>query len=292
MPIAILTDSTCDLTLEQLDSLKVFMLPLTVSINGKDYVDVIDIDAHKFYELSEQSEELPKSSQPSPGTIKKKLQEIQDAGFDECIAIFISSGLSGTAHTAEQVIKNFTGMKTYFVDSKTGSAAHGFLVEQAALMRDRGLDAKTIYEHILEAKQYSKIFFCPATLENLVKGGRASKFKAFAASLLDIKIIVSVDEAGNAILAHKMRGIEKAKRTLIQSFKDFVEKHAGNEVPWVRFVNTGDEKSMLAIKEGIEKLNIPYIDKGVSYPGPVITTHVGTDAFGFAICKPPLGSEG
>ena len=62
--IKILVDSTGDCPRE--NPVCDMFVPLTVTIGGRDYLDGIDLDADRFYELLTTSQEFPKTSQPSP----------------------------------------------------------------------------------------------------------------------------------------------------------------------------------------------------------------------------------
>lgn len=287
MTVAILTDSTADLTLEELDEMSVFMIPLTVHIDGTDYVDGYDIDAHQFYKLLDASSSLPRSSQPAPGAFIKMYEQIKSAGFSEVVGIFLNSEFSGTYHSAKTIGEQIEGLDVYCIDSKSASGQTGLLVERAVAMRDAGMSAQEIYEDSQATVCRSKIFFTPQTYENLVKGGRASKLTAAAASMLDIRIIVSVGENGKVKIADKTRGIKRITKGMLNQFVKFAEEFQDLGAPWVKFLHCDNIAGVTLLKEQINKLGIPYVDQGTTLPGATITTHVGTHAYGFAITTPP-----
>ena len=287
MAVAILTDSTADFTLDELEELSIFMIPLTVTVAGKSYVDALEITAQQFYELLEQSDTLPTSSQPAPGAFTQKYQEIKDAGFDEVIGIFLNSEFSGTYNTAKTIGESIEGLDVYCVDSRSGCGQTQLLVERACAMRDAGMSAKEIYEDSQASVPRARIFFSPSTYENLVKGGRASKLTAAAANILDIRITVNVDELGKIRVADKARGVRRITNAMVKQFSKFANEFSKFGAPWVKFVHNGDLVNLEILREQINKLGIDYVDKGISLRGATITTHVGTNAFGFAISTPP-----
>ena len=61
-----MTDSTCDLPVEELAELGVEMVPLHVFVGDGCYLDQIEIKPKEFYAKMAAAEELPHSSQPSP----------------------------------------------------------------------------------------------------------------------------------------------------------------------------------------------------------------------------------
>lgn len=49
--IVIITDSSCDLSLDYLNENNIILLPLTVEIHGEIYKDIIELNTDKFYNL-------------------------------------------------------------------------------------------------------------------------------------------------------------------------------------------------------------------------------------------------
>ena len=74
----IVTDSGTDVGLspEQAAELNVHVVPLTVTLEGKSYREGIDIKTEDFYQLLESTEELPVTSQPSPGVFCRSVSRI------------------------------------------------------------------------------------------------------------------------------------------------------------------------------------------------------------------------
>ena len=62
----IITDSSCDLPKRILDENNVIVVPLNIEIDGKNYVDGVDLTHEQFYEKMLVAKNLPKTSQPSP----------------------------------------------------------------------------------------------------------------------------------------------------------------------------------------------------------------------------------
>lgn len=280
MTVAILTDSTSDLSAARLEELGVTMIPLTITVGGEEYVDQIGLSSQEFYAKMEDAEELPKSSMPTPGAFIEAYEEALASGHDEVVAIFISSALSGTYEVARNAAEQVEG-KIRVVDSLNTTMTLGLLVERACRKRDEGLDADAIADDIESVRTQATVFFTPLTLENLVKGGRASRLSAFAAHLINIKLIISVDDDGKAFMFKKVRGIKRAMKAIVESVHEAVEKNGKHTFSLLSVNNdemAEDLKRML-IESGIE-----ITDPELVNPGAVISTHVGLGAFGVAIC--------
>lgn len=280
MTVAILTDSTSDLSAARLEELGVTMIPLTITVGGEEYVDQIGLSSQEFYAKMEDAEELPKSSMPTPGAFIEAYEAALASGHDEVVAIFISSALSGTYEVARNAAEQVEG-KIRVVDSLNTTMTLGLLVERACRKRDEGLDADAIADDIESVRTQATVFFTPLTLENLVKGGRASRLSAFAAHLINIKLIISVDDDGKAFMFKKVRGIKRAMKAIVESVHEAVEKNGKHTFSLLSVNNdemVEDLKRML-IESGIE-----ITDPELVNPGAVISTHVGLGAFGVAIC--------
>jgi len=74
-------------------------VPLTVTVDGVDYKDGLDLTADRFYQLLTASESFPKTSQPSPEEYLQLFQKAQESG-DEVLVLTLSGGLSGTVNAA------------------------------------------------------------------------------------------------------------------------------------------------------------------------------------------------
>lgn len=63
--IALVTDSTADLTEEMKKECDIHIIPLKVNFGDQEYSDE-ELSSEKFYRRLAEEEELPKTSQPSP----------------------------------------------------------------------------------------------------------------------------------------------------------------------------------------------------------------------------------
>lgn len=123
--IALITDSSCDLSPDKIKENNIEIVPLRVIYQEREYRDGVDITPEKIY--SRLDEEIPKTSMPSPGDFLEKFQKLKEDGYTHCIVITISSGLSGTYGMVKQISKEISGMVIDIIDSKCLSLPLGFL---------------------------------------------------------------------------------------------------------------------------------------------------------------------
>jgi hypothetical protein len=131
-PIAIVTDSTCDLPRDLLDRYQIHVVPLHLRVGDHEYLDRLTIEPGLFFDLAERARQLPSSSQPS-GDRFARLFSYLSTYYDSIIAIHTSGRLSGTAGTSARAAAALPNADTISVlDSRHLSVSLGLIVLRAA----------------------------------------------------------------------------------------------------------------------------------------------------------------
>ncbi|MDQ0217969.1 DegV family protein [Peribacillus cavernae] len=269
--VKIVTDSTADMTVEELKMYDIEMIPLSISVNGEVFLDKLGLESAQFLDMMRSSKELPKSSQPSAGTFLDVYNRLAADG-SEIISIHMTGGMSGTVRSAESAA-SMTDAKVTVIDSKFISKALSFQVIEAAKMASEGKSAAEIAERVAVIQNQTGLIIVIDTLENLVKGGRIGKASAFIGSLLNIKPI-AILEGGVLNPVAKARSQSQIVKNLINRF---LADTKGKIVKGVGIAHANgyglSEKVRDAVKEvsGIENIKI----EGTTA---VISTHAGEGA--------------
>ena len=211
--ITLVTDSSCDLPSELIKKHHIKVVPLKVSIDGIEYTEGVNLTGEEFAQKMLASPSLPKTSQPSPGDFAKVFNEIRSEG-KEVLCLTISSKLSGTYQSA-CLAKEMAGSEGITVfDTLAGSLGHGLQIIRAAEMVEQGDGLKNILDELIIYREKMNILILLNTLENIVKGGRLSKFKGTVASVLNIKVLLEGIE-GEVVELGKSRGRKKFLRQVL-----------------------------------------------------------------------------
>jgi DegV family protein with EDD domain len=269
--IKIVTDSTADLRDEQIKKYNIEIVPLTITIDGESYTDLVDISAEEFVEKMGLAKELPKTSQPSAGTFLELYDRLSDEGY-EILSIHMTGGMSGTVRSAESAAQMSKGNVTV-VDSRYISKALSFQVLEAAEMAANGKSVDEIVKHLDDVRNQTKLLIMVDTLENLVKGGRIGKGKAFLGSLLNIKPISSL-EGGALTPLSKPRSHSQVIKYFV---KQFTEDLKGKSIKRVGIAHIAAQGLADQLEKEIADLT-GYHDTEIVFTTPVISTHTGPGA--------------
>ncbi|MDD5704088.1 MAG: DegV family protein, partial [Dehalococcoidales bacterium] len=185
--LQIVTDSSCDLPEDLVERYNIHIVPLSVDIDGKIYRERLDLTPQEFYQKMAASQNLPKTSLPPPSSFQDMFKNLSRT--DPVLCITISSGLSGTYHSACRA-KEQAGSDITVFDSLAGSLGHGLQILKAAEMAESGFPLEQILKELENYRSRMKILILLDTLDNIVKGGRLSRFQGGIGKLLNIKFLL------------------------------------------------------------------------------------------------------
>ena len=211
--VGIVTDSTCDLTPEELQEIGVVAVPLKLLFGDHTFLDWVDIRPDEFYVKLAEATTLPKTSQPSPAEFAAVYKSLAEQGCETIVSVHLSSALSGTIQSATLAAAD-SPVPVHVVDTKTASQAVGLVVKAAVAARADGLNGEGVAARAQQVSDSVRLFFVLDTLEYLVKGGRAGKAQGIAASLLNIKPVLTVNAEGVVEPYKKVKGRKKALSAL------------------------------------------------------------------------------
>ncbi|WP_244094238.1 DegV family protein [Jeotgalibacillus salarius] len=267
--IKIVTDTTSDLTNDEIEKYGITVVPLTLLIDGESYLDRFEISPSEFMKKMANSKELPKSSQPSAGAFKEVYDQLSEDG-SEVISIHMTGKMSGTVRSAESAAE-LTDTKVTVIDSGFISRALSYQVLEAAEAAAQGKSVEEILEIVKKVKENSSLYVVVDTLDNLVKGGRIGKGRAFLGSLLNIKPIASL-AGGEYTPVSKARNHTQVAKYLSSQYE---QETQGKIVKEVSIVHADGMPLVEKVKSKISQ------DPFVSETTPVISTHTGKGAIGF-----------
>ena len=280
MTVGIVTDSSCDLSNEELDGLDVEIVPLFIRFGTDEFVDREQLTVEDFYQRMAAVEELPQTAAPPPGRFEQACNRFLDAGCEAVLCINLSSAISATMQSAVQAADSIRSERNdadiRVLDSKSVTAGLGTLVLQAARMAAAGDNADTIEAFVADASERTHVFGTLDTLENLRKGGRIGGAQAMLGSMLSIKPIVDIS-SGEVQEAAKQRTRRKALGWL----RDTVRAAEPVECLTVMHAEAADVDDFCQMLAAVHSGDIR-----VCKVGPVVGAHAGQGVLGMAYQVP------
>lgn len=130
--IGLVTDSNAQLPPALLERYGIEVVPLTVTVDGVDHLEGVDLDADAFYAaFAGGAAPTVSTSQPSPGRFAATYRRLADAGADEILSVHIGSAVSGTVNSA-RLGATESPVPVRVVDTGTASFGVGCCVWEAA----------------------------------------------------------------------------------------------------------------------------------------------------------------
>ncbi len=237
--IAIITDSNSGITLDEAQKIGVKIIPMPFQINGKDYLEEVNLSQEQFYELLRQNADIS-TSQPAIGYITSLWEETLKE-YDQIVHIPMSSSLSMSCETAMMLAKDFNN-RVAVVDNQRISITQRHSVLDALSLAENGYDAWEIKSILEKEKLESSIYITVDTLKYLKKGGRVTPAGAAIGDFLQIKPVLQI-QGGKLDAYAKAIGYKKAKRIMLEAMKkDFDTRfHATPETFSLELAYTGDK---------------------------------------------------
>ncbi|MGN1166683.1 MAG: DegV family protein [Lachnospiraceae bacterium] len=283
MRTAIVTDTNSGITIEAGRQSGIYVLPMPVIIEEKCYYEGIDITNRQLYDAMGMDKELS-SSQPSPGDVMDMWEQIFTDGYEEIVYIPMSSGLSGSCHSAAQLALEYD-QKVQVVDNHRISVTLMESVFDAKALADQGKSAKEIKEYLEENAYRSSIYVTVDSLKYLKKGGRITPRAAAIANILNIKPVLTIQGEKLDLFA-KVRGNKQSQKKMIEALKADIVTRFGDVPPErLRIGTAGTFEQEEDAKEWSQMVQSAFPDSKVYYcPLPCsIACHVGINASGLGV---------
>jgi DegV family protein with EDD domain len=276
MKLAVITDSAANLLPSFLKQHKnLFVVPLMIVVDGKNYRDQVEITANEVYKQLDDHNVT--TSLPSMDDLNNLLEDLKKKEYTDALVINLSSGLSGTYNAFRLAFESVKGIKITHYDSKTLGGGLGYIVEYALELVAKKTPVEKIVPLLEELRfKDSLAIYTINTLKYLKKGGRIGKVEGTIGNILHIKPVITVDDQGVYITLSKAFGLTRSLLTM----KDlFVEKFGKDLIDLT--IHYGDDEPKAAeLGQKLQKeLNVRTLT--LSPLTPVLGIHTGPMMFSY-----------
>jgi hypothetical protein len=270
--VYIVTDSTADLTEEEVKQFEVSIVPMNISIDDENYIDGVTINKDEFKQKMIASSELPKTAQPSIGRFVEVYDELGKNG-DSVISIQMMRSISGTVDAARQAA-DITETNVTVVDSDFTSRSMGMIVKEAAKAAQEGKTVEEILEIVEDAKKRTTLYLTVVNLDNLIKGGRISQLMGMFSNLLNIKLFLQVIH-GKIEIIQKGRGLKSLQKKYDEIFEQMKATPTGIQEIGIMHAGLSEfnEGNIARVRD-----LFPDVPLTIVTTSPIIMSHTGVDA--------------
>ena len=280
MKTAVLTDTNSGITVAEGEKLGIYVLPMPVIVQDHYYLEGVDITNEQLYKAMISDQEVS-SSQPSPGEVMALWDRVFKDGYDEIVYIPMSSGLSGSCHSAAQLAEDYDG-KVYVVDNHRISVTLMESVLDGKTLAKQGKSACEIKKILEEQSYQASIYVAVDSLKYLKKSGRITASAAAIANMFSIKPVLSIQGEKLDLFA-KVRGLKQSEKKMIEALKaDLQTRFADVPKERIRIATAGtfeDEedsrKWQAYVQSAFPEADVYYVPLSCS-----IACHVGVNAVG------------
>ena len=274
MNIRVTADSTCDLNAELVEQYGITIVPLTVTCDGKSYLDGVEIDPETLLSITEATGGAAATAAVNVVTYEEVFSSLRKE-CDAVVHFTISSEMSGCYQNACLAAEEVGGV--YVVDSRNLSTGIGHLVLDACLLAEQGMDAADIKAELDERKEKLDVSFVLSTLEYLRRGGRCTTIAALGANLLKLHPCIGVT-SGRMGVGKKYRG--NIQNCLVQYVKDKLAEPDTVDPRRIFITDSGFDRETLDLVEEAVRACVPFEEVIHTRAGCTISCHCGPNCLG------------
>lgn len=267
MTVKIITDSSSDLTPEIAAELGVTIVPIHISFGSETYRDGVDLSTEEFYQRLVQSETLPVTAAPAPGTFAEVYDKLAEE-TDEILAIIISTKYSATYEAAiegKELRKSKSRLE--IIDSFSAVAGLGLIVISAAKAAQAGASLDEVIDVTRRSMRLVDMRMAFDTLEYLRRGGRIGAAQAFLGSMLKLNPVLTIKDGETYPVAR-----ERCRAKAIDHLYNFAMGFPDIDEMAIEDVSTPEDAETL-----MERLNSKFPRERIyrTKVSPAVGAHVG-----------------
>ncbi|RZV46563.1 MAG: DegV family EDD domain-containing protein [Acidimicrobiales bacterium] len=170
--LAVVTDSSAQLTAAEAAAAGVTVVPIVVTIDGSAFLEGIELSPEDFYaRVADAGDVALSTSQPSPGAFAEVYQRLAEEGVDEIISIHVTASSSGTLNAARLGAAE-VDVPVHLVDSNMTSYGLGVLALEAAANVRTGHSAAEVIEGVQAMIPAMSVVFLLQDPKYTLRGGR------------------------------------------------------------------------------------------------------------------------
>ncbi|NIS80505.1 MAG: DegV family EDD domain-containing protein [Anaerolineales bacterium] len=276
--VQIVTDSNCHIPESLRHELGIHVVQLPYVWDGVTYLDETDMGPREFFSKLRQSDTIPTTSAPTPGSFRELFEDLAKSG-DPILVIHVGSEFSHTFKTAELAKAMLPGIDIHLIDSHSNALGMGFQVLAVARAAREGKDLEDLIVIADQARASTGVIFLVKDVKYIHRGGRINLGQRIIASSLNLVPIMEIRH-GPVELIHIARSYKKAMGKMVDIVKDRLED--GSPIR-IGVHHADNEADAYELRKTIEDLINPD-ELILEQLNPILGIHTGPGALGLAYC--------
>ncbi|MDE6586221.1 MAG: DegV family protein [Clostridia bacterium] len=275
MKIKITSDSTCDLSAEQIEKNGIGIFSLSIILGEKSFKDG-ELSPQDIFDFVKETDTLPKTAAGSQDEYSAFFAEnLKD--YDALIHFNISAQASSSHSAACKAAEEFKG-KVFVIDSKALSTGQGLLVLKACSLAEDGRTAAEIVEIINGLRSKVNTSFVPDALDYLHKGGRCSLAALIGAKVLKLHPMICENAEGQLIAKKKYMGnMSRCIRTYVE---DLRAQYPEYDKTRCFITHSSADKELVDLAKRLVAENFGFDEVCETVAGSIVTSHCGRNTLG------------
>jgi len=276
----VVTGSAAQVPPEIASQLGIVILPLVIIVEGKEYLDGIDLFPSDLYQKMRTQKIEVKTAAPNVGQYYACFKRIIDQQESDVLCISLSGKLSSDYTAAVDAAKMLSGEyprnKVTVIDSLRAAAPQGLLAVEAAKRLRAGETIEDVVQYLMDARHRSGLIAALDSLDYLAQGGRIGKAAYLVGSVLQIVPILTINDEGivapSTIIRKKEKIIPGILSILAKETPGFTKLDLS-----VMHADAVEEAEVL--RQSLKEL-YPMLDIPISEFTPVMGAHAGPGLIG------------
>ena len=272
-------DSTSDAGSPQALPANWRVVPLSVRLGDRSYLDYVEMPPEEFYRRLPLEADLPQTAAPAPGAFQAAFEEL--AAYSRIFVLPISSEVSATSRSAELAARELDpgGERIVVLETQAVSAATLLLADGLQRLLVRGVPENTLVTWFEEAKARLSLLFSVETLEFLRKGGRIGRTQAAVGGLLRVRPLLTLQD-GEVAAYGRVRGASR----VLPAFERYLCEHLAEGQPGrIALCHARSPAAVESLQEMIARARPAASVDHVLELGAVVGTHGGPGTVGMAV---------
>lgn len=202
-PIALITDSTCDLPSRFIEQYQITVLPYVLIWDGKEYRDRVTIQPEEFYARLRSSPTFPTTAQASREEFVSLFRQVREKGAEGALVVLVNAQFSGSLASARLAAEEMD-FPVVIHDSRSTSMGLGWQVLAAARAREAGGGLPEMVAAAEKVRERVQVYACLDTLEYVYRGGRIGNARRLLGTLLHARPVIYVNHQTGIVEAAGM----------------------------------------------------------------------------------------